>query len=293
MHWKLKNLAFKVLAVAPGGKRLHSVGQALVTRRRRMVIGKSVRTYSHHVEEMEKHGGVRGKVVMEFGSGRNLIAVLLLSAAGAGRVYAFDIERLATTELVNDAIAQARELNLPWVGEDPWPFVSDLDADLQSRYRIHYRAPGDAASTGLADDSVDWICSTATLEHIPPAAIESIMTEARRILKPDGYSSMIIDYHDHYSSTDKSITPYNFYQYSEDEWRRYNPRMHYVNRLRHSDFVKIFQRLGFEIDKCREMTPPNSAELISKVRIADDFHKYDAQDLAITTGVFLLTPTPA
>jgi len=293
MKWKMKNLAFKVLAVTPGGKHFHSLGQALVTRRRRMVIAKSVRTYALHVEEIKKKGGPAGKTILEFGSGRNLIAVLLLSASGADRVYAFDIERLATTELVNDAIRQARELDLPWVGADPWPLVSDIDADLQSKYRIFYRAPGDAASTGLADQSIDWICSTATLEHIPPEAIDSIMTEARRILKPSGYSSMIIDYHDHYSSTDKSITPYNFYKYSEKEWRRYNPRMHYVNRLRHSDFVKLFDRLGFEITECTEMRPPNSEELLGQVRISEDFRKYDARDLAITTGIFLLAAKPS
>jgi SAM-dependent methyltransferase len=293
MQWKIKNLAFKILAVAPGGKRLHSLGQALITGRRRMVIGKSLRTYSHHVEEMDKHGGVEGKTIMEFGSGRNLIAVLLLSAAGAERVYAFDIERLATTELVNDAIAQARELGLPWVGSNPWPAISDIDTDLQAKYRIFYRAPGDAAKTGLPDQSIDWVCSTATLEHIPPTAITSIMTEARRILKPGAHSSMIIDYHDHYSSTDKSISPYNFYQYSDREWNRYNPRMHYVNRLRHSDFVSIFDRVGFDIKECRAMTPPDSADLLSKIRISEDFNKYDAADLAITTGVFLLVSRPS
>lgn len=293
MNWKTKNLAFKVLAVTPGGNKVHALAQTFVTRRRRMVIGKSVRTYANHVDVMERHGGAAGKTVLEFGSGRNLIAVLLLSAAGAERVYAFDIERLATTELVNDAIAQARELDLPWVGSDPWPMVSDIDADLQSKYRIFYRAPGDAAVTGLADQSVDWICSTATLEHIPPEAIESIMTEARRILKPDGHSSMIIDYHDHYSSNDKSITPYNFYQYSDQEWRRYNPRMHYVNRLRHSDFLGLFDRLGFDVTECREIIPPDSEELLARVRISNDFSKYDSRDLAITSGMFTLAPKPS
>lgn len=293
MHWKFKNIAFKILAVAPAGKQLHALAQTFVTGRRRMVIGKSVATYAHHVDAIARHGGAAGKTILEFGSGRNLIAVLLLSAAGAKRVYAFDIERLATTELVNDAIAQAREMNLPWAGADPWPSISDIDADLQAKYRIFYRAPGDASSTGLPDRSVDWICSTATLEHIPPAVIEAIMTEARRILKPDGHSSMIIDYHDHYASTDKSITPYNFYRYSDQEWRRYNPRMHYVNRLRHSDFVKLFSQLNFEITECRAMTPPDGKEMLNELPIAEDFSRYAAEDLAITTGVFMLVPKAA
>lgn len=255
-----------------------------------MAIARSLRTYSHHGEEMERHGGLAGKTVLEFGSGRNLLVPLLLSAAGAGRVYAFDIDRLATTELVNDAIRQARELNLPWAGEDPWPLVSDLDADLRARYRIFYRAPGDAAATGLPDGSVDWTCSTATLEHIPLPAIESILTEGRRILKPGGKSSMIIDYHDHYSSTDKTITPYNFYKYSETEWKRYNSKMHYVNRLRHSDFLRLFERLGYEVKECRTITPSNAKELLSDIRPAEDFSKYDFEDLAIISGVFLLSP---
>lgn len=291
MNWKLKNLAFKVLAVAPAGKQLHAFAQTFVTGRRRMVIGKSIPTYAHHVDAIVRHGGAAGKTILEFGSGRNLIAVLLLSAAGAGRVYAFDIERLASTDLVNDAIDQARKMELPWAGtDDPWPSVSNIDEDLQAKYRIFYTAPGDAASTGLPDHSVDWICSTATLEHIPLAVIEAIMIEARRILKPDGHSTMIIDYHDHYASTDKSITPYNFYHYSDEAWRRFNPRMHYVNRLRHSDFVSLFDRLNFDITECRAMTPPDGPEMLSEIRVAEDFKRYDAEDLAITTGVFMLVP---
>jgi hypothetical protein len=292
MHWKIKNLAFKAIAAAPGGKYLHAAGQAIVTRRRRMSIVKSVRTYTIHVDAMKQHGGAEGKTVLEFGAGRNLIASLLVSAAGAERVYAFDIERLATVDLVNDAIAQARELGLSWHGGDPWPSISDLGSDLEAKYRIVYRAPGDAARTGLADGSVDWVCSTATLEHIPAPVIYEIMRESRRVLRADGHSSMIIDYHDHYSSTDKNITPYNFYQYSHKEWEKYNPSMHYVNRLRHSEFLSMFDSLGFDIVECRTLTPENSAEMLANQKIASDFESYTHEDLAVITGIFLLAPRP-
>ena len=292
MHWKIKNLAFKALEATPGRRHLHAVGQAFVTRRRRMAITKSIKTYSLHVETMEQHGGAADKIVMEFGCGRNLIAALLFSAAGARAVHAFDIQRLATTELVNDAIAQARALNLPWRGANPWPSVSDLDVDLQAKYRIFYRAPGDARASGLEPNSVDWVCSTATLEHIPPLTIDAIMSEVRRVLRPSGRSSMIIDYHDHYCSTDKSITPYNFYQFSADQWTRYNPSMHYVNRLRHSDFLAQFDRLGFEVCDVRTIVPPDSEAMLNSIEIAPAFRAYEREDLAIISGVFLLAPKP-
>lgn len=290
MHWKMKNLAFKLLEAAPGRRHLHAAGQTLVTRRRRMSIKKSVKTYALHVEAMEALSGAEDKVVMEFGSGRNLIASLLVSAAGARAVYAFDIHRLATTELVNDAIGQARSLGLPWRGAEAWPFVDNLEADLEAKYRIFYRAPGDASLTGLPDASVDWVCSTATLEHIPPPAIEAIMLEARRILRPSGRASMIIDYHDHYWSTDKSITPYNFYQYSAGEWARYNPPMHYVNRLRHSDFQALFDSLGFEVCDTRTIVPPDSDAMLDSLEIAPEFQRYEREDLAVISGIFLLAP---
>ena len=50
-----------------------------------------------------------------------------------------------------------------------------------------------------------------------------------------------IDYGDHFSHTDDSISSLNFLQYSTNEWSRYgDSKFIYMNRLRHDDFEDIF-----------------------------------------------------
>ena len=140
-----------------------------------------------------------GSTTPKIGAGRNLRCSLLLSHAGAARVHAFDLHRLATVEQVNAVITQLREL-LP--GE--WPLLDSLD-DVGA-YRIDYRAPGDARHTNL--EHVDFICSTSTLEHIPREDLRAIHAECAR-LRPL-MMSHIIDYHDHFASFDRAIGRTNF-----------------------------------------------------------------------------------
>ena len=115
------------------------------------------------------------------------------------------------------------------------------------KYGIQYNAPADAANTDLADGSIDVCISTATLEHIPEDSICKILSELHRIIKDGGLVSAVIDYSDHYSHTDGSISMLNFLKYSEDKWERYNHRSHYQNRLRHDRYIELFKENGFNL----------------------------------------------
>jgi hypothetical protein len=218
-----------------------------------------------------------GSTAVEFGSGRSLLTPLLLSAAGARSVFAFDVARLATVERVNDIIGQLRQR-----GGD-WPSITSLEQDLWRKYRIRYIAPGDARATGLDARSVDFVCSTSTLEHIPPNEIRAILNECRRICTSGALVSMIIDYHDHYATADPSISRFNFYRYSDALWKVLSPKEHYQNRLRHSDFEALFG--DFEI---LENTPIVPTDEIPSIRLARRFQGYSAQDLRALNGIFTL-----
>ena len=120
------------------------------------------------------------------------------------------------------------------------------EKDLE-KYGIFYKAPADAKCTGLDHGSIDACISTNTLEHIPPKELEKIFSEIYRLLKTGGICSIKIDYSDHYSHTDQSISKLNFLRYSQIEWERFNHSNHYQNRLRHNDFLNLFRSLNFEI----------------------------------------------
>lgn len=281
MQWRAKNLAFQVIDRIPSGRSVHSFLQKKVTGRFHVKLNeRNLKTYQLPVEEFRKIPGAR--TAMEFGAGRSLLTPLLLSHAGAEAVYAFDLYRVATIEQVNAAIQQLRHL-LP----GDWPQVADF-AELETLYGIHYRAPGDARSTGLPDGSVDLIYSTATMEHIPAPDIKRILAEGRRILAPQGRMFFTIDYHDHYASSDPAIGYMNFYQFSREEWQRYNPPSHYQNRLRHSEFCTLFKDCGLSPIEARPIFDTWSETDLQRVRLHPDFQQFSHEDLTASNGLFVL-----
>lgn len=109
--------------------------------------------------------------------------------------------------------------------------------------------------------------------------IRGIMQECRRILR--GACSFYIDYKDHWSYFDHSISHLNFLRYSPAKWAIYNPALHYQNRHRHSDYVEVFKETGFTI---------KSIELERKpIPQVPTFQSYRHDDLEITGAWFALT----
>src|SRR5262249_3632127 len=141
----------------------------------------------------------------------------------------------------------APNLKLPRIPNEYIGRKSDFLVLLKEHYGIDYWAPCDARRTQLEAGSIDWITSTNTLEHIPLQDIHAILQECRRLLRDDGLMSCLIDYEDHYSYFDHSISGYNFLQYSDEAWAFFNPALYYQNRLRHRDYLDLFQSAGFEV----------------------------------------------
>jgi hypothetical protein len=267
MDWRLKCLAFYFM-----NRRLHFAAQRYLTGRYfEQITPQLLAVYGFHIDNFRSLPP--GSTALEIGAGRNLLCSLLLSHAGAARVYAFDLHRLATVEQVNAVITQLREL-LP--GE--WPLLDSLD-DVGA-YRIDYRAPGDARHTNL--EHVDFICSTSTLEHIPREDLRAIHAECAR-LQPL-MMSHIVDYHDHFASFDRAIGRTNFYRYSDRAWRKWNPAKHYQNRLRHSDQLALLAEAGFSVRSDRRVV-----EELTHPPLAADFRRYSAEDLATMNSFVTLS----
>jgi hypothetical protein len=275
MRWKVKCLAFHIFGL-PGGRIFHRRAQKHLGTWFRTVNADVLASYQFHLENY------RGGSVLEIGAGSDLLVPLLLSQRGATAVYAYDLEPLATTEQVNHVIRQLRDL----VAGD-WPEILDLDTDLKAKYRIDYRAPANARRTGLPDGSIDFICSTSVLEHIPVSEFDALFAECRRVASPACVMSHNIGYIDHYAHADRSISYFNFYQFSDWQWRLFNPSMQYQNRLRHSDFEALFARAGLMVSKSeRLMSPP--AERVPAVPLHPKFRHYTKEDLFAHDGLFVL-----
>lgn len=137
----------------------------------------------------------------------------------------------------------------------------------------------DARDSQLPSDSVDLICSTNTLEHIPRDVVAGILREFERLSSPRGIMSHHIDLADHYVNFDSSITVYNFLKYSESRWSWFNNDLQYVNRLRVSDFRELHDETGWLIEDEQNVSEP--LHVLRSIKLDEQFERYPEEDLAV------------
>ncbi len=281
MHWKLKAMIQNAVSLLPP-----SVSYATYYWIQRHFGGlrriDPVSGLSAGIEiwkRIEKHGqDPSGKVFLEIGTGRVPLVPLAYWLMGAERTITIDLNPYLKGELVEESLRYISDND----GEIQSLFGSLLDkgrlddllafsrnVDFSTRAfldlcRIDYIAPGDAASTGLPPQGIDFHTSYTVFEHIPPEVLKRILEEGNRIIRDDGLFVHRIDYSDHFSHSDKRISAINFLQYSDEEWKRYaGNRYMYMNRLRHDDFVRLFKSVGHRILDAQTDVDQRARELLS------------------------------
>ena len=60
-------------------------------------------------------------------------------------------------------------------------------------------------------------------------------------------------------------------KYSDDEWKKYNPRMHYQNRSQHSNHVRLLEDNGFDVIKLFSSLDENESPILASIMLADRF----------------------
>ena len=293
MDWRMKAALQNVFSRVPGGESLNHLFQKYVTRTlpidaRRLT--EIVQRAARHLEALgrHRHKPRAGDVFYEFGAGWDLASPLGFWANGVEHQLLIDIRDLLRLDVLNHTIGLFALVDLPLARRPGAPLPNR--AALLTDFGIDFRAPRDARATRLVDGSVDVITSSNVLEHIPPSDLAAILRECHRILADDGHMSMLVDYQDHYSYFDSQITPYNFLRFSDRTWRLFNPSLHYQNRLRHSDYVRLFEEAGFRILEVQP-APVGDADrsALRSVPLDRQFAQYAADDLAVRDARFVLT----
>lgn len=295
--WKQKAMLQRGLSALPAGHRVNYLFQRHITHglpmpdddlRRAATLG------VHHVERLAdvSRRDVSAGQFFEFGAGWDLHMPLVLWCLGVDHQLVVDIRPLVRPELVaNVARRLGGALRLPeFVRIPPVPEPDGVGSgSFLDALGIEYRAPCDARATGLPDRSVDFATSTNTLEHIPPDDIRAILRECHRLLADDGLMSFQIDYKDHYSYFDGSISAYNFLTFDERAWRRYNSSLHFQNRLRHHQHVALLEDAGFEIvDEQLTRGSDDDLALLASLPVQPPFRGADLEDLAVRDARLIL-----
>ena len=245
-----------------------------------------------------------GKIFFEIGTGRVPLVPLAYWLMGANMTITIDLNPYLKVELIRESLHhisdQKQEIenifgSLLVRGRFDRLLAFSKNSNIETKYfldlcQIEYVAPGNAASTGLEAASIDFHTSYTVLEHIRPDVLKHILEEGNRIVRNNGIFIHKIDYSDHFSNSDEKISAINFLQYSDDEWKRYSEnRYAYVNRLRHDDFITLFQSVGHHILAAETCMDRRSQKILrnGNLKLAERFKKKSEEILSVSDALIV------
>ena len=246
-----------------------------------------------------------GKVFFEVGTGRCPIVPIAYWLMGAKSIITIDLNPYVKKELLIDCLQYVAD-HYEEIEKLFGSYLIKERLDALIRYyklirycttsffmasffdfcQIKYLAPIDAAITGLKSQSIDFHTSFNVFEHIPSEILKNILEEGKRIISKNGMFIHRIDYSDHFSHSDKTISAINFLQYSDLEWNRYaGNRYMYMNRMRHDDFLNLFQSMNLKVLLNEPCVDQRSYELIQSgyFPLSEIFQNKSTDVLSITT----------
>lgn len=309
MHWKLKGLLQKTLGTLPFGEDLHYLMQRTVGGMRdpRREIALKLEDWDGMVRQLRDAGmPVAGARMLEIGSGWYPLLPLACHLAGAARVHTVDLNRLLKPRLMRLCV-DLLGAELPRIAEAAGVPLADVQARyarLRERARasrdpatltdggIDYRAPADAAASGLPDGSIDIVFSNSVLEHVPPDAIRRIHAGTRALLRAGGVAFHSVNCGDHYAYADRKVHQLNYLQYSDAQWAFWNNRFLYQNRLRAHQLVDMARDAGFEIALDTSHARPQRLQQLQALPLAEQFRHMAPEKLCITTVDFIARKMP-
>lgn len=125
----------------------------------------------------------------------------------------------------------------------------------------------------------DLYVSNNTLEHIPEPVLRGIFTEFARVGAPDSRMSHYIDMADHHAITDPRIGVYHFMTVPAWQWRLVNNRLHYQNRMRLSDHLRVFAETGWTPTPRKKQR--GDADELASLDLVEPFASMSTEDLRV------------
>jgi SAM-dependent methyltransferase len=226
-----------------------------------------------------------GFVCLELGPGDSLFTAILARLAGAEKTYLVDAGVFATADvsLYRDAASQLPGFSDSVLSPDSWSSIEAMMIDCHAEYLTG----GLESLRSLPTGSVDFIFSHAVLEHVRRHEFAPMLRETRRLLRPDGYSSHVIDIRDHLGESLHSLRfPAKVW---ESSW--FAKSGFYTNRLRYGEIVKIAEQAGFEVTTSETITWPTLP--LAKSRLRPEYQAMDDDDLRVSSFTIVLTPNKA
>lgn len=219
----------------------------------------------------------KGKSILEIGTGSSIGMGYSFLVTGAKNFTASDSQR----SLNMSKKAVDIEKRLIQMVENKYDtniagkFVKIDEEKIIPIKNLHFRKLDVTLSDIDLSKKYDLIISVAVLEHIRKDKVETALKNMIALLNKNGRMIHHIDLRDHFNFN----RPFNFYKYSESEWSRLtNFGVFYTNRLRVEDYVKLFEKGGFEVTYLRRNRKKIDIKKI-KAKANIKFQNYSDRDL--------------
>jgi len=229
--------------------------------------------------------GINCGTVLEVGTGWIPTIPHLLLAQGVDKLVLTDVDRLCDTTtfdhaktFVRGSLGKLKEVS----AENP----EALSANLEREGITEYRCPPDTES--IPSETIDLVYSRTVLEHIAKGDLHKLTSEWMRLLRPGSFCIHFIDNSDHFEHRDRSLSRLNFLSVSNWVWKLscLNPQI-FQNRLRHSDYLKLFSEAGFDILLTEGQPDQQALADLEHLAINHAFSHYDKTDLATLTTIIV------
>ncbi len=304
LKWKAKAIVQKIISYLPQKEKINFFFQKHITKGVLLTekhLLEKLGLAKDHLIYLKKYGEtVQNKIILELGSGWYPIIPICFYLCDAQKVISIDIQSWMTKETQLKTIKEFKLLKDKGILQNYLPEMNMLKwQQLENIYKTpsQYTKENineilglkllitDARKTYLSSNSIDFICSNSTFEHIYKDVLIAILEEFKRILKKDGIMSHLVDMSDHFAHLDKTITAYNFLKFSEKTWEIIDNSIQPQNRLRYNDYVKMYKSLSIPITFSE--TRIGNLESLKKIKLAKEFQKEKLEDLAIIYASFL------
>lgn len=247
-----------------------------------------------HLKYYQKYSGKNvPETSLEIGTGWYPTVPISFYLCGAAKIYSVDISFLTSKERIKTTLEKFMESRkngrlasyIP-VKEERFQVLENILhdyeklslAEILEKLHIVYLIE-DARKLSLADNSIDFVNSNNTFEHIYPEILLPILKDFKRVVKKEsGVMSHSIDMSDHFAHFDKSINIYNFLKFSDAEWKWIDNSIQPQSRARIYDYKKIYTDLQIPITE--ETFRAGNIEALKTIPLAEKYSNHSLEEIA-------------
>jgi SAM-dependent methyltransferase len=124
----------------------------------------------------------------------------------------------------------------------------------------------------------DAVLSAGVMEHVYKNQLPHLLSDLKKLLKPDGYSIHSINLRDHLRQYARSASSKQYLKYSDRHWNRWLQNdVQYINRIQRPEWIKLFENAGYVLvdEECER-------DKLSINKVSDTFKTFCESDLQVT-----------